>query len=121
MKEKEGNYLERIPIISPDIQYQVNEENHVIIIEVNKGIWNRLFQRMLKKPKITKIELDRYGSYVWEKINGENNIYEIGKEAGRNFGTEIEPLYERMAVFIRTLEMHGWIFLEKTVEMSKKS
>lgn len=115
MEKKEENYLDRIPVRSPDIQYQTNEENHVIIMENHKGIWDRVFQHILKRPKITKIELDVYGSYVWEKINGQKNIYEIGKEAGLNFGTEIEPLYERMALFIRTLELRGWVSFKKTI------
>lgn len=114
MKKNKENYLDRIPMKNSDIQYQINDENHIIIIENHKGIWHRLFQCIFKKPEFTKIELDTYGSYVWEKMNGQKNIYEIGKEAGKIFGTEIEPLYERMAIFIRTLELRGWVFLKKS-------
>lgn len=115
MKKKEENYLDRIPVRSSEIQYQVNEEDHIIIMENHKGVWEQLFQQILKKPKITKIELDVYGSYVWRKINGKKNIYEIGKEVSENFGMEIEPLYERMVLFIRTLELRGWISLKKNI------
>lgn len=53
-----------------------------------------------------------YGSYIWEKINGQKTIYEIGKELSKDFGAEIEPLYQRMALFIRTLELRRWIYLQ---------
>ena len=119
MRNKEENYLDKIPMKSPNIQYHVNEEKHIIIMEKHENIYDRLCQHLLKKPKETKIELDVYGSYVWERINGQKNIYEIGKEVSQNFGTEIEPLYERMALFIRNLEIHGLVFLKKIKNVKK--
>lgn len=112
VNRKEENYLDKIPIKSAKIQYQVNENNHIIIMENHENVCERLCLYLLKKPKQTKIELDMYGSYIWEKINGQKTIYEIGKELSKDFGAEIEPLYQRMALFIRTLELRRWIYLQ---------
>lgn len=112
MKRKEDNYLDKIPAKNPEIEYQTNEEHHIVIMEKHEGICDRLCQFLLKKPKQTKIELDQYGSYIWEKMNGQKTIYEIGKELSKDFGPEIELLYQRMALFIKMLEMRKWIYLQ---------
>ena len=105
MNGKKENYLDKVPIKNAKIQYQVNESNHIIIMENHENICEQLCLHLLKKPKQTKIELDQYGSYIWEKMNGQKTIYEIGKELSKDFGPEIEPLYQRMALFIKMLEM----------------
>lgn len=112
LNRKEENYLDKIPIKNAEIKYQVNENNHIIIMENHESICERFYLYLLKKPKQTKIELDLYGSYIWEKINGQKSIYEIGKELSKEFGAEMEPLYQRMALFIRILELRKWIYLQ---------
>ena len=105
MKNKEQNFLEKIPVKSEKIGWSA-DENGIVTLEIeNKGIYNRLFQLILKKPKITYIHLDENGSFVWPLIDGEMNIVEIGQKVKEHFGEKANPLYERLAKFFQILRL----------------
>ncbi len=113
MKNKEQNFLEKIPVKSEKIGWSA-DENGIVTLEIeNKGIYNRLFQLILKKPKITYIHLDENGSFVWPLIDGEMNIVEIGQKVKEHFGEKANPLYERLSQFFQILESYHFITWKK--------
>lgn len=108
-KKTNENYLSRIPKRNEDISFKEDEKG-VITLEIeNKGIMNRICQKLLKKPKISYIHLDEMGSFVWPLINGEKDITEIGKLVEEHFGDKANPLYERLAQYFKILESYGFI------------
>lgn len=112
MKKKlSENYLERVPKRA-DIPWNT-DENDIVTLELeNKGIFNRIAQKILKKPKVTYVHLDELGSFVWPRINGEADITELGKAVKEKFGDKAEPLYERLAKFFQILESYGFVSLD---------
>lgn len=110
MKKKlEKNYLERIPVHPEEIPWTV-DENGIVTLEIeNKGAMNRIAQKLLKKPKVSYIHLDKTGSFVWPLIDGKKNITELGKEVDAHFGEEAHPLYERLATFFNILDSYKFI------------
>lgn len=106
---KSENFLERIPVKSVAINWSSSDDGAVTLEVENKGVFNRLFQRILKKPRITYIHLDKNGSFIWTHINGKNNIAELGKMLEEEFGDEAYPLYERLAKYISILESYKFI------------
>ena len=110
MKKKlEKNYLERIPVHPEGIPWTV-DENGIVTLEIeNKGAMNRIAQKLLKKPKVSYIHLDKTGSFVWPLIDGKKNITELGKEVDAHFGEEAHPLYERLATFFNILDSYKFI------------
>lgn len=112
-KKIDKNYLEKIPIRKESIGY-TQDENGIVTLEIeNKGIANKIAQKILKKPKISYIHLDANGSFVWPLIDGERDIIEIGKLVDEHFGEEAHPLYERLAKFFQILESYGFISFKK--------
>lgn len=107
-KEKE-NYLEKVPVKNPEIGWKADEEGKVTLEIENKGIFNRLFQVILKKPKISFIHLDETGSFVWPLIDGEKDIVEIGKFVEEHFGEKANPLYDRLSQYFQILDSYGFI------------
>ncbi|MBQ2420448.1 MAG: PqqD family protein [Clostridia bacterium] len=106
-----SNFLDKIPTRNPDIGYTVDEKG-VITLEIeNKGLFNRIAQKVFKKPKISYIHLDEMGSFVWPIINGEKNITEIGEAVDEHFGEKAHPLYERLAKYFQILESYGFVKL----------
>ncbi len=90
------------------------DENGIVTLEIeNKGIFNKIAQKLLKKPKITYIHLDELGSFVWPEIDGEKDIVHIGKMVEERFGEAAHPLYERLAEYFRRLESYGFISFKK--------
>ena len=107
--KKSENYLERKPLRKESIGWKT-EENGLVTLEIeNKGVFNRIAQNLFKKPKITYIHLDEMGSFIWQHIDGESDIIKIGESVKDHFGEKAEPLYERLAKYIQTLEAYKFI------------
>jgi len=109
MKNSNDNYLERVPQRKADINWTADENNIVTLEIENKGIINKIFQKLFKKPKISYIHLDETGSYVWQIIDGNRNIIELGDDVKNAFGDKAEPLYERLATYIQILDSYNFI------------
>ena len=111
-KNKSKNYLEFVP--QRRIERYSTHDSGVITLEIeNKGVFNRVAQKLFKKPKISYIHLDEMGSFVWPLIDGERNITDIGVFVKEHFGEKAEPLYERLAKYFRVLESYGFIKFKK--------
>lgn len=112
MKEK-PNYLDKIPLRKESISWSKDESGSVTLEITNKGVFNKIAQLILKKPKISYIHLEEMGSFVWPVIDGEKNITEIGVLVKEHFGEKAEPLYERLAKYFQTLDSYGFIEWKK--------
>lgn len=106
------NYLEKRPVISEQIVWKSDDDGFVTISIENKGIFNKIFQKLLKKPKTSHIHLDEFGSNVWQLIDGKRDIIEIGKLFKEKFGNDTEPLYERLAKYFQILSSYDFINLK---------
>jgi len=112
MKRKqnpEENYLEKCPKRPEHIGW-TTDENGIVTLEIeNKGIMNRIMQKIAKKPKISYIHLDEIGSFVWPMIDGERKIVDMGEPMEEHFGEKAHPTYERLAKFFQILESYGFV------------
>ncbi len=109
MKKKNcENYLEKKPVRA-NIQWDTDENGNITLHVENKGAMNKIAQVLFKKPKISYIHLDEMGNFIWPLLDGEKDITEIGKEVKDHFGDKAEPLYERLAKYIQTLESYRFV------------
>ena len=110
MKKKvKENYLERKPKRNEKIAWTVNPDGIVTLEIENKGVFNRIAQKLLKKPKTTYIHLDQNGSFIWQLFDGEKDLTQIGPIVEEHFGEAAHPLYERLAKYCQILESYGFI------------
>ena len=113
MKKKKNvisqNYLEKIPVRPEHIQGSADEEGIVTLDIKNSGLFNRVAQKLFKKPKVSHIHLDEMGSFVWPLLDGEKNIIELGKLVEAEFGEKANPLYERLAKYFQILDSYQFI------------
>lgn len=108
-KQSEGNYLERVPVRPEWIEWS-EDENGIVTLDIeNKGVMNRIAQKLLKKPKVSHIHLDEIGSFVWPLIDGEKNIADFGPFMEERFGEKAHPTYERLAKFFQILESYRFV------------
>ncbi len=109
MKNKKENYIEKVPAINQNINWS-KEENGAVTLEIeNKGVFNRIAQKLFGKPKISYIHLEEIGSFVWPLIDGKTDIFELGKQVKEHFGEKAEPLYPRLVKYFETLETYRFI------------
>ncbi len=110
MKQKKisENFLERKPV--PADWFRWTEESGAITLEIeNKGIMNRICQKLFKKPPVSYVHLDEMGSFLWPHMDGEKDIIQLGELVKERFGEDAEPLYERLAVYMQRLESYRFI------------
>ena len=92
-KQTSENYLERIPLKNPEIKWTTDENGMVTLQVENKGLANKIAQKLLKKPKISYIHLDENGSFIWPLIDGERDIIAIGEKVKEHFGEKANPFH----------------------------
>ncbi|MBQ7792682.1 MAG: PqqD family protein [Clostridia bacterium] len=107
------NYLEKIPKIPSHISWETDENKIVTLAIENKGVMNRIAQKLFRKPKISYIHLDEFGSFVWQLIDNETSISKMGDSVKEQFGEAAEPLYPRLAKYFSILESYGFVSFEK--------
>lgn len=66
-----------------------------------------------KNPSILT-RLDAVGSHVWMHIDGTRNVADIAAACVDRFGDDIQPVYERLPLFIRAMRDRGFIALRRT-------
>lgn len=109
MKKQETNYLDKIPVHPEGIPWKA-DENGIVTLEIeNKGVMNRIAQKLFKRPKVSYIHLDKTGSFVWPLIDGKKSITDLAAEVDAEFGEEAHPLYERLVQFFRVLDSYKFI------------
>ena len=112
---KKKNYLENIPLKHCNISTVKEEDGQITLLKPNTGIFDRFAQRFFKRPPVTHIALDQFGTFVWEDIDGEKDLTQIGKDVSERFGEEAEPLYERLSKYFYILEEEKLIIFKKKV------
>ncbi|MBR5507516.1 MAG: PqqD family protein [Clostridia bacterium] len=109
-KEKiSRNYLDKIPLVPENLHYTVSDDKIVTLEIENRGVMNRILQIVLKKPKMSYIHLDSFGSYAFLCADGKRDITSIGELIEEKFGEESHPLYERLARFFQILDSYKFI------------
>jgi len=102
-----SNFLEFIPVRA-DILW--SEKEGIVTLEIeNKGLFNRIAQKLFKKPKISYIHLDEMGSFIWPRLDGKLTVSELGELVKEQFGEKAEPLYERLSKYISILKSYGFV------------
>lgn len=108
-KKQGENFLDRKPAGNAAICWETDEQGMVTLLIENKGIFNRIAQKLFKKPKITHIHLDELGSFVWPLMDGEKDIAALGEAVEAQFGEKAHPLYERLVKYFQILASYGFV------------
>ena len=62
------NYMDFIVVKNPEIEYETNDKGQVTVMIEWRGFYHRIAQRFFKRPKVSAIKLDDYGSFLWQSI-----------------------------------------------------
>jgi hypothetical protein len=113
IKKNRENYLDYIPVINSEINWETVDDNLVTLETSRKGIFDKMAQRFFKVPKTSYIKLDRHGSFIWKCIDGDKSVYEISKDVHKEFDKEAEPLIERLITFFSILNDNKFVTFKK--------
>ena len=109
MAKKQENYLDYIPVISPRNSWDVKDAK-VTIHMIHRGFYAWIAQKFFHRPRISHINLDSMGSFIFPLIDGKRTVGEIADLVKAEFGKDAEPLYERLVKYMQILRNNGFIY-----------
>lgn len=106
--------LERVYQLKPEITYEIREGVVFVIKENNAKIQQFLRKLHYKIPAKSELELDQYGSFIFQQIDGQKNVREIGELLGKAIDEANNQLYDRLLLYLNHLEKNErYIYLVK--------
>lgn len=108
MAKKSKNFLDFVPAISQKNTWDLND-GKVTISMKHTGFYNMLAQKVFHTPEISRIDLDEYGSFIWQQIDGKNSVGDIAIILKEKFGDDAEPLYDRIVMYMQILYNNKFI------------
>lgn len=108
-KKQQKNYLDLIPVRTPELKWSEGEDGIITLEVENTGIFNRIAQKLFKRPKYTKVHMEKYGSFLWPLIDGNKTVMELADLQKAEFGDEVEPLYPRVVKYMQIMESYNFI------------
>ncbi len=112
-RNKDINYLDLIPEKSRYTSSYTGEDGKFYVRFRNTGFYNRLAQLLFKRPQYTNIEMEKYGTFIWQYIDGENSVYDIALKVKERFGEEAEPLFDRICRYFAIMADNKLVILNK--------
>ena len=111
-KEKsQENFLLYRPLRKIEL-WEVNDGKVKLFFHHNKPV-EKFMRWLIKKSKISDIELDDRGSMVWQLCDGTKTLYEIAVAMAKRFNDTEQNAIDRLIMFVRYLSRKGWITFEK--------
>ncbi len=108
-KKSDENYLERVAKRAEYLRWTEDDKGIVTLELDNKGLFNRIAQKLFKKPPVSYIHLDEIGSFVWKQLDGERNLLAIGEAMEECLGEKAHPTYERLAKYLHILDSYHFV------------
>lgn len=117
--KREVNFLDFIPVYSSSCSSHTDENGNIVVDMLHKGFYNRIAQKIFKKPAVSHISLDKFGGFIYKSIDGKCSIFDISSFVNIKFGEEAEPLIERLVKYMTILKNNGIIDLKKKPRQNK--
>ena len=113
-RKPEKNFLDYVPEHAAKHEWTEDGDGKVTVHMVHDGFYDRIAQRFFHRPRVSHIDLDGRGSFVWRQIDGKRTVEKIAEAVKERFGDDAEPLYGRLAEYLRILRNNGLIRFRKT-------
>lgn len=87
--------------ICDNVEYKIDDNGRVTIFEKQDHRIQSFFRKLkFRIPLYKEIEFDEISSAVFLDIDGNKTVKQIGEDLVKRFGDKVEPLYERLLIFI---------------------
>ena len=98
---KDDNLMELVP--ERAIDNEITEDGKIVLlIPKFKGLIGKIILPRMKSPYF-RLNLDEFGSFVWNHCDGDSNVFQISESIRAEFGEAVEPKEKRLAMFIQKL------------------
>jgi hypothetical protein len=108
---KEDNFLLYIPK-KKHMEWEERNGKVFLIFRHDKAA-EKFLRWLVKKPYVSDLELDDLGSSTWKFIDGKKSVHEIAQSLLKKYGKSVEPVNERLIMYLRHLNKKGWISFDR--------
>lgn len=116
MTNNNDEALDVVYKVSDKLEYEVDDNNIVTLLEKQNHKIQSFFRKLrFKIPEYRRTTMDEFGSFVFLQIDGKKTVREIGQALEAQFGEKVHPLYERLLLFLNTMET-SFHFIEKIAQ-----
>lgn len=102
---------EIIPVKSKNVTCMKNRSGFTTVTILRNSILDKIVHKFLNTPQKFDIDLDEFGSLVWDLIDGKRSVYEICNETKNRFGKTTEPVYKNVITIIKQFSHNQMIKL----------
>ena len=110
------NYMDTVFVPSKEITFTRNEDKMIVVAVTNKGPFNWLAQKLYKSPRVSYITLDKYGTVLWNCLNGKNTVFDVVNEMIKAFPEEENNMLNRVITFFHTLQSVHYIINSEKIK-----
>lgn len=111
-KLSQQNYMDFIVIKNPEVEYTVNDKGRVTVMIEWKGFYHKIAQRFFKRPRVSEIDMDAYGSFIWQCINDKKTVHQLSKDLQAKYPKMEKPV-ARLIKFLEIMKDHHLIELKE--------
>ncbi len=90
-------------------EWRLREDGFVELTMEHTGLFATIAHKVFHRPKVSYIELDALGSFVWKQLELPSDIMTLSDAVSWKFGEAAEPVLPRLVQFITLLERYGFI------------
>jgi hypothetical protein len=80
----------------------------ILLPRYGNGAIGKVLKRFLSQKPV-RVHLDDVGASVWRLCDGRRSVREIGVSLHERFGGRIEPVYDRLGMFLEQMRKGGLI------------
>ena len=113
MIKSKRNFLEYIPVKNRENTWTEERDGFITIRTIHKGFFAFIAQRCFARPPMSHIHLDKYGSFLWQAIDGRKTIGQLALLIKNEYGEKAEPLYNRLVHYMKILHNNNLILWQK--------
>lgn len=103
MNDRARKSSEKIPVLCKNITLNTDTKGNISIIVKHDGVMDRFVQNIFHRPVNTELELDVFGQFIIQNVDGTKTMNEISQLVHNEFGKDADPLYGRLSLFFHIL------------------
>lgn len=106
--------MDTVFLPAPGLHWEQRKDGMIVLDMVNKGLFHKIAQKFFRKPKVSHIALDKYGTKLWLALDGQRTVYHVVTAMEQAFPDETDRMLDRVVSFLRTLQIHHFICEKKS-------
>ena len=89
------------------------DENGVVTVKMPRFNYDWMMRHLVPRRRSPYVHtrLDDVGSFVWMQCDGETPVELIAERMRDRFGDAVEPVHDRLKVFLQQLSRRTWLTL----------